>query len=59
MDPIDQIVEEVKPDNGWWKNDSEGEIRRVAAVMLDFMDPDTVEECIRDVCMTMRDEYGD
>lgn len=54
-----QIVDSHKPNEGWWKGDSEQRLVEVALTMLEEMDPDTVEECFGTIVAVISAEYGE
>lgn len=58
-DLAQEIIDELKPSQGWWKSDSEQQLKEVALTMLEEMDPDTVSECMSTIASVMSAEYGE
>jgi hypothetical protein len=59
-DKAQQLVKQLQPSEGWWKNDTKEDLITVATFMLaSGMVPSDVEWCIRKIITSMRAEYGE
>ena len=58
-DLASEIVAGLEPPAGWSNLGSVRELEDCARTMLDEMDPDTVEECIRTMFRVVSSEYGE
>lgn len=54
-----EIVDSLEPPAGWSDESSKEELAECARTMLDEMDPDTVEECMRTMFRVVSAEYGE
>lgn len=56
---VKQIVSELEPPAGWRLDTSVSELEDCAATLLEELDPDTVEECMRTIFRVVSSEYGE
>lgn len=58
-DLAEQIVVDLEPPAGFQFEDSLRQLKECALAMLEEMDPDTVEECMRTIFRVVSSEYGE
>lgn len=54
-----EIVAELEPSEGWWKDSTEETLVEVAGDMLGVMNAESVQETLESVIGALRNEYGD
>lgn len=59
MKTIDDVLDELQPANGWWKQDTEDEIREVLIDLCsDYYVAEEAGDIVRRVIEAVKGEYG-
>lgn len=59
MKTIDDVLDELQPGDGWWKQDTEDTIRRVLTELEHDIGIDRAADLVECVIDAIREEYGE